>query len=156
MNYRGSALPPRQEDEAEGAYDVCTTTTYQPQTSRQRPDRLNVIDDSRALQTASPGSRQRHLVENHSFQTNPDGSQQYEGVRQVSTTLDDGEIHQRTVTERSRVRGRMVDSQGLALRLDLNLDVEVELKAKIQGDLTLALLYVPLSFLIFLSFHMLL
>ncbi|PYI05135.1 hypothetical protein BO78DRAFT_284303, partial [Aspergillus sclerotiicarbonarius CBS 121057] len=32
------------------------------------------------------------------------------------------------------------EDTGLKLRLELNLDVEVELKAKIHGDLTLALL----------------
>ena len=34
----------------------------------------------------------------------------------------------------------MMDQDGLKLRLELNLDIEVELKAKIYGDLTLALL----------------
>jgi len=34
----------------------------------------------------------------------------------------------------------LMDQDGLKLRLDLNLDVEVELKAKIYGDLTIALL----------------
>lgn len=32
--------------------------------------------------------------------------------------------------------------QPLKLRLDLNLEIEIELRAKIHGDLTLALLYV--------------
>jgi small subunit ribosomal protein S8e len=34
----------------------------------------------------------------------------------------------------------MMDQDGLKLRIELNLDIEVELKARIQGDLTLALL----------------
>ena len=34
------------------------------------------------------------------------------------------------------------ENEQLRLRLDLNLDIEVQLKAKIQGDLTLGLLYV--------------
>jgi hypothetical protein len=34
----------------------------------------------------------------------------------------------------------MMDQDGLKLRLELNLDIEVELKAKIYGDLTIALL----------------
>ena len=34
----------------------------------------------------------------------------------------------------------MMNQDGLKLRLELNLDIEVELKAKIYGDLTLALL----------------
>lgn len=35
---------------------------------------------------------------------------------------------------------KMMEQDGLKLRLELNLDVEVELKASIRGDLTLALL----------------
>ena len=34
----------------------------------------------------------------------------------------------------------LMKQDGLKLRLDLNLDIEIELKAKIYGDLTLALL----------------
>ncbi|MCJ1448076.1 MAG: hypothetical protein MMC23_008589 [Stictis urceolatum] len=34
----------------------------------------------------------------------------------------------------------ILDYDGLKLRLDLNLDIEIELKARIQGDLTLALM----------------
>ena len=34
----------------------------------------------------------------------------------------------------------MMDQDGLKLRIELNIDVEIELKARIQGDLTLALL----------------
>lgn len=58
------------------------------------------------------------------------------------------------------VAGNAVQNQGggdkgksdtLRLRLDLNLDIEITLKAKIHGDLELALLYVYLScFLVFL------
>ncbi|RKU47674.1 hypothetical protein DL546_009125 [Coniochaeta pulveracea] len=53
------------------------------------------------------------------------------------------------------VAGQAVQNQGggdkgksdtLRLRLDLNLDIEITLKAKIHGDLELALLYVYLSF----------
>ncbi|MCJ1269836.1 hypothetical protein MMC22_009729 [Lobaria immixta] len=35
---------------------------------------------------------------------------------------------------------KMMDQDGLKLRIELNLDVEIELKASIRGDLTLALL----------------
>ncbi len=34
----------------------------------------------------------------------------------------------------------MMKQDGLKLRLELNLDIELELKAKIVGDITLALL----------------
>jgi hypothetical protein len=39
----------------------------------------------------------------------------------------------------------------LRLRLDLNLDIEIQLKAKIHGDLTIGLLYVPTSSLLTIS-----
>ncbi|KAL9012605.1 MAG: hypothetical protein Q9173_002647 [Seirophora scorigena] len=35
---------------------------------------------------------------------------------------------------------KMMDQDGLKLRLELNLDVEIELKASIKGDITIALL----------------
>jgi hypothetical protein len=55
--------------------------------------------------------------------------------------MDNGQISQQEVSEKSQVQDlEPRDKSGLKLRLDLNLDVEVELKAKIRGDLTLALL----------------
>ena len=35
---------------------------------------------------------------------------------------------------------KMMEQDGLKLRIELNLDIEIELKASIHGDLTLALL----------------
>ncbi|KAI4281584.1 MAG: hypothetical protein L6R35_005612 [Caloplaca aegaea] len=35
---------------------------------------------------------------------------------------------------------KMMEQDGLKLRLELNLDVEIELKASIKGDITIALL----------------
>jgi hypothetical protein len=69
--------------------------------------------------------------------------QRYQGTtsRHVSTTMDNGQISQQEVSEKSQVQDlEPRESSGLKLRLDVNLDVEVELKAKIRGDLTLALL----------------
>ncbi|KAL8636247.1 MAG: hypothetical protein Q9228_006336 [Teloschistes exilis] len=40
----------------------------------------------------------------------------------------------------SEGESKMMDQDGLKLRLELNLDVEIELKASIRGDITLALL----------------
>ncbi|KAJ7635556.1 hypothetical protein DFH06DRAFT_676286, partial [Mycena polygramma] len=42
-------------------------------------------------------------------------------------------------------------STSLKLRLDLNLDIEVSIKAKIHGDVTLSLLYVPFPLLSFMN-----
>ncbi|KAL4753457.1 hypothetical protein BDW72DRAFT_210308 [Aspergillus terricola var. indicus] len=62
---------------------------------------------------------------------------------QVSTTMNGaGEIQsqQEVSTQRFGQDQLHASNSGLKLKLDLNLDVEVELKAKIHGDLTLALL----------------
>ncbi|KAL5045036.1 hypothetical protein BDW71DRAFT_208645 [Aspergillus fruticulosus] len=64
-------------------------------------------------------------------------------TRQVSTTMNGaGEIQsQHEVSTEQLGQGHLhASNSGLKLKLDLNLDVEVELKAKIHGDLTLALL----------------
>jgi hypothetical protein len=51
------------------------------------------------------------------------------------------------VQQQQQQGGKKGDGKNpLKLRLDLNLDIEIELKAKIHGDLTLALLYVSLLF----------
>lgn len=63
--------------------------------------------------------------------------------RQVSTTMNGaGEIksHQEVSTQQFGQDHLHENNSGLKLKLELNLDVEVELKAKIHGDLTLALL----------------
>ncbi|KAL4778945.1 hypothetical protein BJX76DRAFT_342120 [Aspergillus varians] len=48
-------------------------------------------------------------------------------------------IQNGSVTRASEKKG-IDDQEGLKLKLDVNLDIEVELKARIHGDLTLALL----------------
>lgn len=59
-------------------------------------------------------------------------------------TAQTGGVEQ--VTESIEEKPQSGKSDQLRLRLDLNLDIEVELKAKIRGDLTLQLLYVPFKF----------
>lgn len=46
----------------------------------------------------------------------------------------------KTGPQGSKEESKMMEQDGLKLRLELNLDVEIELKATIKGDLTLALL----------------
>lgn len=58
----------------------------------------------------------------------------------VTNTL--GSVANNAVDEHQGGDGRKSDT--LRLRLDLNLDIEIQLKARIHGDLELALLYVTL------------
>ncbi|KAJ4127432.1 hypothetical protein NW754_007761 [Fusarium falciforme] len=58
----------------------------------------------------------------------------------VTNTL--GSVANNAVDEHQGGDGRKNDA--LRLRLDLNLDIEIQLKARIHGDLELALLYVTL------------
>ena len=51
-----------------------------------------------------------------------------------------GNPKQKLETAGGKGESKMMDQDGLKLRLELNLDIEIELKAKIYGDLTLALL----------------
>lgn len=52
-----------------------------------------------------------------------------------------GEIPQKQVQKQDEGGGSDLSKQdGLKLRIELNLDIELELKAKINGDITLALL----------------
>ena len=51
-----------------------------------------------------------------------------------------GNPEQKLETAGGKGESKMMDQDGLKLRLELNLDIEIELKAKIYGDLTLALL----------------
>lgn len=46
----------------------------------------------------------------------------------------------KTGPQGGKEESKMMEQDGLKLRLELNLDVEIELKATIKGDLTLALL----------------
>lgn len=56
--------------------------------------------------------------------------------------MRDGNPNQelKTGPQGGKEESKMMDQDGLKLRIELNLDVEIELKASIRGDLTLALL----------------
>ena len=78
--------------------------------------------------------------------------QQQQGGQGPLDNLQLGNVGQTAGGLVGGVAGQAVDQKGkggsggsdtLRLRLDLNLDIEITLKAKIHGDLELALLYVP-------------
>jgi len=74
--------------------------------------------------------------------TSMDGPVTYARAQRGEIPMRQGNPEQRLKTAGGTPGGgkSLDDEEGLKLKLELNLDVEVELKAKIYGDLTLALL----------------
>ncbi|KAL4751240.1 hypothetical protein BDW72DRAFT_173953 [Aspergillus terricola var. indicus] len=58
-----------------------------------------------------------------------------QGGQNISQKINNGNISRAPDSKKT-----IDDQDGLKLKLDVNLDIEVELKARIHGDLTLALL----------------
>ncbi|KAL2845131.1 hypothetical protein BJX68DRAFT_269318 [Aspergillus pseudodeflectus] len=143
-------------------HDVYSTSSPGPDSNpgqQQQQQQQQQYSTSRKHSTTTPSpsrnpshQRRRHsITENHTIQSDPGAMQRYQGTtsRHVSTTMDNGQISQQEVSEKEKSQVQDLEpreSSGLKLRLDVNLDVEVELKAKIRGDLTLALLWVFPSF----------
>ena len=74
-------------------------------------------------------------------ETSMDGPVTYARAQRGEIPMREGNPNQRLKTaEKGGGESDMMKQDGLKLRLELNLDIEVELKARIQGDLTLALL----------------
>ena len=74
-------------------------------------------------------------------ETSMDGPVTYARAQRGEIPMREGNPNQKLATSGGKDEtSKMMEQDGLKLRLELNLDVEVELKAKIYGDLTLALL----------------
>ncbi|KAL4943456.1 hypothetical protein BDV06DRAFT_221203 [Aspergillus oleicola] len=91
--------------------------------------------------SGSQHSRQRTFkdMKSRSNPNSPSNAMHRYQTRQVSTTYNQGtgQMQQETAMTKKQVQQ---GESGLKLKLDLNVDVEIELKAKIHGDLTLALM----------------
>jgi small subunit ribosomal protein S8e len=72
--------------------------------------------------------------------TSMDGPVTYARAMRGEIPKRPGNPEQRLKTAEKNTSSDMMDADGLKLRIELNVDVEIELKARIQGDLTLALL----------------
>ena len=76
--------------------------------------------------------------------TNMDGPVTYARAMRGEIPMRQGNPNQALATGQSpdaQAGGKsLMDEEGLKLKLELNLDIEIELKARIHGDLTLALL----------------
>lgn len=74
--------------------------------------------------------------------TSMDGPVTYARAQRGEIPMRPGNPNQQLKTgpQGGKEESKMMEQDGLKLRLELNLDVEIELKATIKGDLTLALL----------------
>ncbi|KAL4960533.1 uncharacterized protein BDV14DRAFT_204630 [Aspergillus stella-maris] len=121
------------EEEAEELQDL-------PPPKPRRPSHTETRYQSRST-SGSQRNRQTRFAEMESRpnSNSPSNAMQRYQTRQVSTKFDQdtGQMQQETSMTDRQVHQ---DDNGLKLRLDLNVDIELELKAKIHGDLTLALM----------------
>lgn len=135
------------------------------QSRRARRRKTNQQQSSQAqaqskqsLPAVDEESQQQQQQEASSSANAEDSMQPFEFIGPDSTSMDGpvtyaraqrGEIPKRpgnpnqqlkTGPQGGKEESKMMEQDGLKLRLELNLDVEIELKATIKGDLTLALL----------------
>ncbi|MCJ1480777.1 hypothetical protein MMC06_000932 [Schaereria dolodes] len=73
-------------------------------------------------------------------ETSMDGPVTYARAQRGEIPMREGNPNQKMKTAGGQESSKMMDQDGLKLRLELNLDIEIELKASIKGDITLALL----------------
>ncbi|KAL8744662.1 MAG: hypothetical protein Q9190_003110 [Brigantiaea leucoxantha] len=111
----------------------------------QRPDQkqkqpLPAVEESQQEAQASAMQPFNHIGPD---ETSMDGPVTYARAQRGEIPMREGNPNQELKTGPkggSKEESKMMDQDGLKLRLELNLDVEIELKASIRGDLTLALL----------------
>ena len=72
--------------------------------------------------------------------TSMDGPVTYARAMRGEIPMRPGNPEQKLKTAKKSEESNLMDQDGLKLRIELNLDIEIELKARIHGDLTLALL----------------
>ncbi|RAL13327.1 uncharacterized protein BO97DRAFT_477215 [Aspergillus homomorphus CBS 101889] len=131
--------PSAQEDLPQAQRQRQQQTATKPRRPRQqKPDFFQASQapdkTSGALQRQNRRQRQRRQNAPSSSDTSVDESIRDTREEQPTTTLQGSNANW------SLEQNPEKEDTGLKLRLDLNLDIEVELKAKIHGDITLALL----------------
>lgn len=122
---------------------------------RQNQRQRQSLQQNQAQGQAQSGGANAQSQAMAPIQEQPENTMQpFEWIGPDSTSMDGpvtyaramrGEIPMRPGNPEQRLKtaggGKSLDDEeGLKLKLELNLDVEVELKAKIYGDLTIALL----------------
>lgn len=126
-------------------------------TSQQQSSQAQA-QSKQSLPAVDEESQQQQQQEASSSADAENSMQPFEFIGPDSTSMDGpvtyaraqrGEIPKRpgnpnqqlkTGPQGGKEESKMMEQDGLKLRLELNLDVEIELKATIKGDLTLALL----------------
>lgn len=126
-------------------------------TSQQQSSQAQA-QSKQSLPAVDEESQQQQQQQASSSANDENSMQPFEFIGPDSTSMDGpvtyaraqrGEIPKRpgnpnqqlkTGPQGSKEESKMMEQDGLKLRLELNLDVEIELKATIKGDLTLALL----------------
>ncbi|MCJ1423278.1 hypothetical protein MMC29_001160 [Sticta canariensis] len=122
---------------------------------KQQSQQSSSQAEAKSKQSLPPLQEENQVAES---QASAGAMQPFEHIGPDSTSMDGpvtlaraqrGEIPMRdgnpnqelkTGPQGGKEESKMMDQDGLKLRIELNLDVEIELKASIRGDLTLALL----------------
>ncbi|KAI9376318.1 hypothetical protein BJX61DRAFT_490993 [Aspergillus egyptiacus] len=141
---------PRSEYDDGGIY---TSDAYdeEEETRQSQPELQSQSHQSLSRPTATAETRQRrnrrrkkHLPTETEDVAADSTVQAYNAVGAPQISSINGPIRkQEAAVEQQQVLAQPMEKDedtGLKLRLELNLDIEVELKARIHGDLTLALL----------------
>ncbi|KAL4863029.1 hypothetical protein BDV12DRAFT_34315 [Aspergillus spectabilis] len=105
--------------------------------SSAKPITQRRLSSSTASSSANaPKSRRNHKLQRQTRDLVPQTQQVAPKTTTKSIQRPEGE----DIEQADTIQTEKKEDNGLKLRLDLNLDIEIELKAKIHGDLTLALL----------------
>ena len=125
-----------------------TSQQQSSQAQAQSKQSLPAVDEEsqQQQQQASSSANDENSMQPFEFigpdSTSMDGPVTYARAQRGEIPKRPGNPNQQLKTgpQGSKEESKMMEQDGLKLRLELNLDVEIELKATIKGDLTLALL----------------
>lgn len=125
-----------------------TNQQQSSQAQAQSKQSLPAVDEEsqQQQQEASSSANAENTMQPFEFigpdSTSMDGPVTYARAQRGEIPMRPGNPNQQLKTgpQGGKEESKMMEQDGLKLRLELNLDVEIELKATIKGDLTLALL----------------
>ena len=138
------SVPENQQAQAQsGAQAQQTDTNGNPQNAQASSQA--VAQQQQQQQQTQQQTTQENTMQPFEWigpdETSMDGPVTYAKAMRGEIPMREGNPNQRLKTaEKGGGDDAVMEQDGLKLRLELNLDIEIELKARIQGDLTLALL----------------
>lgn len=113
--------------------------TAEKQQQRQNPIKEEPLDDDK--QDDFSDEYEDDYEDDYDDEEDDDQAQEDTSGKAVQARRRPGQtISSKDKTPAAKQKKGIDDEEGLKLKLDINLDIEVELKARIHGDLTLALL----------------